>query len=347
MAHAHTIDHTVPAAFNELDPHGSGGHGHGDGHGGHKIVGPGIILTVLLFLLMFTALTVGLAQLEIAIASWLNITLPWWVNVLVAMSIATVKSVMVMAYFMQLKYDNPINSVAMVFCFAALGLFLLFTGLDLFSRGNINEAKAGPVMAGGTSKGIVGANNQPVVLASKVRLKEQLGENDIKEWVILGMSLEHAATGLQSKGSDEAAAAKVLMAKAKQMLDLHTVKLHPPSGPSQVMIAAEVEALAASLRGAGKPAAADLVSATSRQIGSLDMAAAKASYSIEEAFAAMAHIAHGDGHGAHGSHEVSNSGNYSRTRTGMSGVIPGSGNGHGNHGGHGEGHATDAAPAKH
>ncbi len=337
MAHAHTIDHTSPAAFDELNPHGTGGHAHGH----HKIVGPGVILAVLTFLLMFTALTVGLAQLEIAIASWLNITLPWWVNVIVAMSIATVKSLMVMAYFMQLKYDNPINSVAMLFCFAALGLFLLFTGLDLFSRGNVSEFKSGPVMAGGTSKGIVGANNQPVVLASKVRLKEQLSENDIKEWVILGMAIEHAAQGLNSKGTDGAAASKALMGKAKEMLDLHTVKLHPPSGPSQAAVAKEVEVIAASLRNGGKPDAADLVSETGREIAAMDMAAAKAGYSVEEAFAAMAHIAHGDKHGAH--EETNNSGNRSRSRTGVTGVVPGTAHGEA----HAPDHAPDHAPAKH
>lgn len=125
-------------------------HGHDDhDHKGHVIVSPFMLRTVLAILLFFTALTVGVSVGEQWIMGYFNIELPWWVNVAGAMSIAVVKAVLVMAIFMQLRWDNPMNTVVMLFTFAALAIFLFFTGLDLFSRGNIYSYKAGPILAGG------------------------------------------------------------------------------------------------------------------------------------------------------------------------------------------------------
>ncbi len=181
MAHAASHDHNTAghaAAFNELDPHGAGSHGQ---HDSHVIVGPFQLRSVLIILLIFTALTVGLAQLEVFIAGFFEITLPWWVNVAVAMSIAVVKSVLVMAIFMQLRYDNPINSILMGFCFFALFLFLFFTGLDLFTRGRIYDFKAGQVVAGGTGSGVATANGKPVVTAAHDRWMEAWGPDKFEK----------------------------------------------------------------------------------------------------------------------------------------------------------------------
>jgi cytochrome c oxidase subunit 4 len=165
----------TPAAheetFNELDPHGFEGHGH---HASHVIVGPFTLRSVLAILLFFTLLTVGLAQLETAIMGWFDIQLPWWVNVAVAMSIAVVKSLLVMGYFMQLKYDNPINTVLMLFTFGALAIFLFFTGLDLFSRGAVDPQKQAQIIAGGTGSGVSAKPNQPVTAAARERFMEKL-----------------------------------------------------------------------------------------------------------------------------------------------------------------------------
>lgn len=166
------------ATFNELDPHGAGSHGQ---HDSHVIVGPFQLRSVLIILLIFTALTVGLAQLEVFIAGFFEITLPWWVNVVVAMSIAVVKSVLVMAIFMQLRYDNPINSILMGFCFFALFLFLFFSGLDLFTRGRIYDFKATQVVAGGTGAGVATANGKPVVVAAHDRWMEIWGPDKFEK----------------------------------------------------------------------------------------------------------------------------------------------------------------------
>ena len=135
---AHTAHH-----FNESNPHG-------EQHHGHPIIPPITLTTVLGILLFFTVLTVGLAQFEVWIQGYFHIVLPHWVNIAIAMSIATVKAVMVMAIFMQLRYDNRMNTVVMLFTFFAVGLFLFFSGLDLFTRDRVTPWKAQYVVQGGT-----------------------------------------------------------------------------------------------------------------------------------------------------------------------------------------------------
>lgn len=154
---AHTAHH-----FNESNPHG-------EQHHGHPIIPPITLTTVLGILLFFTVLTVGLAQFEVWIQGYFHIVLPHWVNIAIAMSIATVKAVMVMAIFMQLRYDNRMNTVVMLFTFFAVGLFLFFSGLDLFTRDRVTPWKAQYVVQGGTGFMVSQANNKPIVEAAKDR----------------------------------------------------------------------------------------------------------------------------------------------------------------------------------
>lgn len=143
MAHDHAAK-SAPQGFDELDPHHSGV------HASHVIVGPMQLRAVLAILLVFTALTVGFAQAEQWASAYFNITLPHWVNVVGAMSIATIKALLVMAIFMQLKYDNPVNTLIMGITVAALGIFICFTGMDLFNRSEVYAWKAPQVVSGGT-----------------------------------------------------------------------------------------------------------------------------------------------------------------------------------------------------
>lgn len=141
-----THQHFADDLDEQVDPHGfDKGH-----HHGHVIMPVFTLRTVLALLLFFTFMTVGLAQLEKAAAAYFGVVLPGWVNVAVAMSIATIKSLIVAGYFMQLKYDNPLNSVIMLFCVFALSLFLGFTAIDLGLRGTVYPYKAGEITAGGT-----------------------------------------------------------------------------------------------------------------------------------------------------------------------------------------------------
>jgi cytochrome c oxidase subunit 4 len=144
---SHTANPAHPHGhFNETDPHGGTPHT-------HVIVPPITLRLILAALLFFTVLTVGTAQLEVAIMNYFNILLPAWINVAGAMLIATIKAVLVMAYFMQLRYDNPMNTIAMLFCFVAVGLFLMFTSIDLFTRDLVYKEKGTYVVAGGTYGG--------------------------------------------------------------------------------------------------------------------------------------------------------------------------------------------------
>jgi len=160
-AHAKT-----PEAFNELDPHGASQHGQ---HSSHVIVGPLTLRVVLAILLVFTVLTVGQAQLELYLQDLLQMKFPLWVNASVVLVIATIKGLLVMAYFMQLRYDNPMNTIIMLFCFFALGLFFMFTGLDLFNRGTVYADKQPQIISGGIWTG-----NKSIAETAK--------ENAIAKW---------------------------------------------------------------------------------------------------------------------------------------------------------------------
>lgn len=322
------------SAFDELDPHGQ--HSHGQ-HDSHVIIGPKTLLAVLMFLLMFTALTVAFARFEIYIQDAFNIILPWWVNVIGAMTIASIKSLMVMAYFMQLKYDNPINSVAMLFCVFCLGIFLAFTGLDLFTRGSIYDYKAGPVVAGGTGKGIIGANDQPVTVASKNRLKVQIGEPDVRDYLIVADAIAHAGHEAYRQGEAGVAASKSLQARANGMMDLKKLKFF--SVPAGGAVSSAVKYLgedASRLRAGGNNAAADLVDKAAKSIQSMDMQKAAAAYSVDTMFETLAAVAHGHtGHGDAHDGVSGNTASASRSKSGVSGALdtssPGKSHDHAEH----------------
>ncbi|MBS0196359.1 MAG: cytochrome C oxidase subunit IV family protein [Planctomycetes bacterium] len=312
---SHAPAHT-PEVFDETDPHGQ--HLHGQ-HESHVIVGPFTLRTVLIVLLMLTALTVGFAQAEIAIQNWLGIELPWWINVVGAMSIAVVKSLLVMAFFMQLKYDNPINTVLMLFCFFALGLFLMFSGLDLFSRGLVYDFKAGPVIAGGTGSKVVTADGKPMVVAAADRFKQKIGNPEIKEALLVADAVEEFAEEAAKKGEAGEQAAKALEEHVMHLRDLHTIMVHAPALGQQGRSVKELEAMAAAYRGKGKAAAADILAESAKALGAMKMAERGASYSIEQEFKKLGEAAHGGHHAA--AHTASNTADKSRARTGVSGAL--------------------------
>src|SRR5262249_39365100 len=104
---------------------------------------------VLAILLVFTVLTVFAARAEEWFTSTFNTDFPQILNVAIALSIAVVKSVLVAMYFMQLKYDDPLNSIIFLFCLFAFGLFMFFCTCDLSSRGAIYTYKVGEIQRGG------------------------------------------------------------------------------------------------------------------------------------------------------------------------------------------------------
>lgn len=144
--------------FDPTDPHGF----HEGHHEGHVILSIPLLLGVLIALLAFTILTVFAAQAELWVAHTFDIKIPQWVNVIVAMSIATVKATLVAMFFMQLKYDSPLNSIVFCFCLFGVALFLGFASLDLYSRDAIYSWKKGHVVEGGTGSAGGGAVSRTV-----------------------------------------------------------------------------------------------------------------------------------------------------------------------------------------
>jgi cytochrome c oxidase subunit 4 len=145
MSHGHTTNHhgSDGLAFDPTDPHGAT-------HHEHVIIPRRTLMNVLLVLLFFTLLTVGLSRAEVWAADFFNVVIPQWVNVAIAMSIATVKGLLVLLFFMQLKYDNKLNAIIFSNCIFAVGLFLFFSMIDLGNRGVIYDWKKGEIAVGGT-----------------------------------------------------------------------------------------------------------------------------------------------------------------------------------------------------
>ena len=147
MAHQNSGE---PQPFDPADPHGFHA---GDEHG-HVILPQKLLLGVLTILLALTLLTVASAQAEVWIMDVFHITLPWWVNILVALSIATVKSVLVLAIFMQLWFDSRLNTVAFGTCLLCVALFLGFTIGDRAQRGALHTQNAPETTQGGNAYGV-------------------------------------------------------------------------------------------------------------------------------------------------------------------------------------------------
>ncbi len=148
----------------QAQPHAEHFDAHGHKDHGHTIVSVATLRTVLALLLFFTLLTVGATLVEVWIADTFNVLIPQWVNVFVALSIAAVKTVIVVMFFMQLKYDNPLNTMIFVFTLLTVCFFLGFTVLDLGNRGTIDRFKEGHILRGGTGLG----TGMPITQSSKI-----------------------------------------------------------------------------------------------------------------------------------------------------------------------------------
>jgi cytochrome c oxidase subunit 4 len=128
-------------------------YGHKD-HG-HVIVSLFTLRFVLAALLVCTLATSGAAWAENTISEVFHVEIPQWINAAVALSIAIVKTTLVVMFFMQLKYDNPMNTIIFVFTILTVFSFLGFTSLDLNNRDTIDRFKnqyaydGGDLMMGG------------------------------------------------------------------------------------------------------------------------------------------------------------------------------------------------------
>jgi cytochrome c oxidase subunit 4 len=118
-------------------------------------------LLTLITLLILTAITVGASYIQFGAA-----------NVVIALTIATIKAIIVALIFMHLLHDKPVNAVIAVAGFIFLGIFLLFDFLDIDSRTNpqpINfhplPTATEPATAGAPAAGAPGAAPAPAAAA--------------------------------------------------------------------------------------------------------------------------------------------------------------------------------------
>lgn len=149
-------DQAAAQGFDWADPHHFH-HGHDaqqdHDHDGHHVTPWQLLFGILLVLLFLTFLTVVSAQAE----TWLiglGVHISHFWNVVIAMSIALVKATLVCMYFMHLKHDNPLNTMILLTTLFVFGLFLLFTGIDIYERDAINKFKGSYIQDGGTGTSV-------------------------------------------------------------------------------------------------------------------------------------------------------------------------------------------------
>ncbi len=109
-----------------MDSHSADDGAHSEEGHKHHICSTATFLAVFVALLIFTAVTVGIAQFDFGSG-----------NMLIAMAVASVKASLVMAIFMHLRWDTPINNIFFISSFLFLGLFFLFTFADLTARADL------------------------------------------------------------------------------------------------------------------------------------------------------------------------------------------------------------------
>lgn len=109
------------------------------------------MLWVFVVLLVLTALTVWSSRIHDFWIGNTHIVLGPTEHILMALAIAVVKGLLVAAYFMHLRYDNPMNSAIAGATIFAVILFLGFTLADMGARNIVDAGGHQKIIAGGTS----------------------------------------------------------------------------------------------------------------------------------------------------------------------------------------------------
>ena len=109
-------------------------------------------LVTLVTLLILTIITVG--------ASYIQFGSPA-ANVVIALTIATIKATIVGLFFMHLLHEKPVNAIIAVAGFLFLGIFLMFDFIDVGSRGNLQPINLHPPPAVTAPAGEPGASAAP------------------------------------------------------------------------------------------------------------------------------------------------------------------------------------------
>ncbi|MBI4875782.1 MAG: cytochrome C oxidase subunit IV family protein [Acidobacteria bacterium] len=105
--------------------------------------GPRVYALVLAALVALTGITVA--------ASYVNFGAPW-VNVVIALSIASIKGSLVALYFMHLRWDKPINAMIFAGGLFFLALLLMLTLIDTETRDVVPYWNSKPPAGGAATK---------------------------------------------------------------------------------------------------------------------------------------------------------------------------------------------------
>lgn len=129
-----------------------------DAHAAHDSYKPyAVILGILLVL---TVITVAVAGIDLGSG-----------NVVVALSIATIKATLVALFFMHLRHDKAVNAIIAVAGFLFLGLFLMFCLTDINSREDLRPGteKSAPLKPASGAPAPGGEAGPPAAAAPHVQ----------------------------------------------------------------------------------------------------------------------------------------------------------------------------------
>ncbi len=89
----------------------------------HHVIEFGTYIRVFVTLIILTGITVAASRFDFGEG-----------NTIIAFGIATIKALLVLSYFMHLKYDSMLNRFAMVSAFFFLIVLYCFCRLDIITR---------------------------------------------------------------------------------------------------------------------------------------------------------------------------------------------------------------------
>ena len=115
----HDMDHKHPAGDKIADTHETG----------HHIVPVSVYIKVIVALMVLLVITLAAAAVDFS-----TMGLPW-LNIVIAMTIAVVKAVLIVLYFMHVRYSSKLVWVFSGAAFYWVLILFAFTYIDYFSRG--------------------------------------------------------------------------------------------------------------------------------------------------------------------------------------------------------------------
>ena len=127
---AHTAHETAVAADVVDHTAHPTSHAHDDGGAIHIHVVPvRLLATIFLILMVLTVLTYTVTLIDLGYTG----------NLIMAVSIAVVKGMLVALYFMHLRWDNPFNSVALLSAILFVGLFIVIASIDTGQYAHLHD----------------------------------------------------------------------------------------------------------------------------------------------------------------------------------------------------------------